>query len=75
MTIATIRQRLISYLEDADDKKIKAIYTLLEEDINNGAFTLSDEQLQILEKERELYLSGKAKSYNRAEAMQLIRKS
>lgn len=37
MTIVTIRQKLSDYLLVADDKKIKAIYTLLENDINQSA--------------------------------------
>jgi hypothetical protein len=33
MTIATIRKRLVDYIKVADDKKIEAIYTLLEDQI------------------------------------------
>ncbi len=36
MTTVAIRQKLSDYLQVADDKKIKAIYTLLEDDINQG---------------------------------------
>jgi hypothetical protein len=73
MTIAAIRNRLISYLANADDNKIKAVYTLLEKDIEEKEnFILSDEQLEILEKERELHLSGQTKSYTRNEARQII---
>ncbi len=36
MTIVTIRKKLSDYLLVADDKKIKAIYTLLENDINQS---------------------------------------
>jgi hypothetical protein len=35
MATLTIRQKLMTYLADADDSKIKAIYTLLERDIQN----------------------------------------
>ncbi len=73
MTITAIRNRLMSYLADADDNKIKAVYTLLEKDIEEKeVFVLTEEQLQILDKERELHLSGKSKSYNRTEARQII---
>jgi len=34
MTTAAIRQKLAHYLQIADDKKIKAVYTLLESEIN-----------------------------------------
>jgi hypothetical protein len=74
MTITAIRHRLISYLANADDNKVKAVYTLLEKEIEEKQlFVLSDEQLQILDKERELHLSGQSKSYNRNEARQIIK--
>lgn len=74
MTISAIRNRLMSYLAEADDNKIKAVYTLLEKDIEEKhSFILSDEQLQILERERELHLSGQSKSYTKAEALQMIK--
>jgi predicted transcriptional regulator len=36
MTTLTIRQKLSDYLQVADDKKIRAIYTILEDDINEA---------------------------------------
>lgn len=33
MTASVIRERLHSYLDVADDKKVKALYTLIENDI------------------------------------------
>ncbi|CAN5590521.1 hypothetical protein BH11BAC3_BH11BAC3_21910 [soil metagenome] len=33
MTTAAIRQQLHNYLEVAEDKKLKAIYTMMEEEI------------------------------------------
>lgn len=33
MTVAAIREKLFDYIRDADDKKVKAIYTLLEDQI------------------------------------------
>jgi len=64
----------MSYLADADDSKVKAIYTLLERDIQDeDAFKLTAEQLEILDTERELHLAGKTKSYTRQEANQIIK--
>jgi hypothetical protein len=33
MTIAVIREKLYDYIRVADDKKVKAIYMMLEDDI------------------------------------------
>lgn len=74
MTTLTIRQKLMTYLADADDNKVKAIYTLLEKEIQEEeSFVLSDEQMQILEKEHDMYMRGDGKSYTREEAHQIIK--
>jgi hypothetical protein len=36
MNTVAIRERLSSYIKIADDKKLKAVYTLLEDDIAEG---------------------------------------
>lgn len=74
MTTIAIRQKLMTYLADADDNKVKALNTLLEKEIpEDGTFALTDQQLQILEKECERHISGKSKSYSREEANQIIK--
>jgi len=74
MATLSIRQKLLSYLATADDSKVKAIFTLVEAEIESEpSFILTDEQLAILDHERELHLSGQSKSYSREEAAQIIR--
>jgi hypothetical protein len=74
MTTLSIRKKLITYLADADDSKVKTLYTLLENDIHEkGTFVLTQEQIQILEIERELHISKQSKSYTREEAHQIIK--
>jgi hypothetical protein len=43
MDTATIRQQLHDYLEVADDKKINAIYTMVEDQINEAFIEYSQE--------------------------------
>lgn len=60
MTTAMKRDRLITYLVDADEKKLKALYTLLEEDINEHTVShvFTGQQLQIIKNRRAELLSG-----------------
>ncbi len=74
MTVAAIREKLKTYVDDVDDKKVKALYTLLEDEIEeHPAYTLTKEQLMILDEEHALHISGKTKSYNWEEAKEIIR--
>jgi hypothetical protein len=75
MALSLIRQKVMSYLADADENKVRAIYTLLERDIQeeDTTFKLSDEQIQILEMERDMHLNGQSKLYKREEAIKLIK--
>jgi hypothetical protein len=60
MTAAMKRNRLITYLVDADEKKVKALYALLEEDINEHTIShvFTEHQLEIIEDRRTELLSG-----------------
>jgi hypothetical protein len=44
MTTATIRKRLVDYIKIADDKKVEAIYTLLEDQIVPEGHWSEDEE-------------------------------
>ena len=35
MTTTAIRKKLITYIADADDKKVKGLYMLVEDEISN----------------------------------------
>jgi hypothetical protein len=74
MTTTSIRKKLIAYIAEADDKKVKGLYKLIENDISGvEKFELSDEHFQILEHDREEHLKGKTKSYSREDAKRIIR--
>ncbi len=73
MTTLTIRKKLMTYLADADDSTVKAIYALLKNDILDENIKLTEEQMQILEEEHHLHITGQTRSYTRDEADQIIR--
>jgi len=61
MTIKARREELMIYLTDATDKRVNALYALLEEEIKDNSFTLTSGHLDILEARRADYLAGKSK--------------
>lgn len=74
MTTILIRKKLINFLENADERKVKAVYTIFENEINEeNTFTLSEEQIKILDSEKQKHLSGKSKSYTWEDAKKIIR--
>lgn len=74
MTTTTIRKKLMTYIADADDKKVKGLYMLVEDGLsNNKKFKLSDGHIKFLNEEREKHIKGKSKSYMWEEAKQIIR--
>lgn len=58
MDTASLRQRLHSYLEVVDDKKINAIYTMVEDDIKETIIEYSAEFKAELENRVNYYLNG-----------------
>jgi len=74
MTTTAIRKKLMTYIADADDKKVKGLYMLVEDEISNKeTFQLSANDLKMLEQDRATHMKGKSKSYNWEESRQIIR--
>jgi len=75
MTTPAMRKQLMAYLQNADDKKIKGLYSLLEDTIEEKKSSgLTKEQLKFLNEERKRYLNGEGISYSLEESRELIRK-
>jgi hypothetical protein len=74
MTTLAIRQQLHNYLEIAEDKKIKAIYTMMEEEIKESAVEYTDEFKAELDTRHADYKSGKAKIVTAAESKKRVQK-
>ena len=74
MDTATIRQQLHNYLEIADDKKVKAIYTIIEKDIQGNDFEYPEELRNELDKRYKEYKNGTAEMITSSESKKRIEK-
>jgi hypothetical protein len=75
MNTATIRQKLHEYISTADDKKVKAIYTIIESDLNEIYEWWDDKDLIAeLDSRSDDLKTGKDKGYQWEEAKQEILK-
>jgi putative addiction module component (TIGR02574 family) len=74
MDTAAIRQKLHSYLEVADDKKVKAIYAIMENEIEETAVEYSEEFKKELDNRYTDYKTGKTKTITAEESKKRIQK-
>ena len=61
MTATAIRQRLHEYIRFADEKKVKAIYTMIEEEANEKHDIWTKEFVKELDRRSKEMESGKVK--------------
>ncbi|MES2796728.1 MAG: hypothetical protein V4683_12225 [Bacteroidota bacterium] len=73
MDVSTIRKKLHDYLEVAPDKKVKAIYTMIETELSN-TIDYSQEFKQELDNRNQSYLNGEATMYSSNESKSRIEK-
>jgi hypothetical protein len=72
MTATKLRQRLHEFIDVAEEKKLKAIYTLLEGDIlDEGG--LSGDQKAVLNSRMAEYEDGAGKSYSWDETVSIAK--
>ncbi|MDP9048784.1 MAG: addiction module protein [Bacteroidota bacterium] len=74
MRTTQIKQQLHDYIDSAGDKKLKAIYTLLEGDINEE-FTLTAEQKKELDRRHDDYMNGVGETYTWEETVAMARQA
>lgn len=74
MTLSRIKQSLHQYLEMANEKKIKAIYTMVEADIKSSVMEFSDDLKVELDQRQKDYNSGKSKLISSKESKKRIDK-
>lgn len=70
MTTTAIREKLVNYLQVADDKKVKAIYTMVEDDINTQANDWDEDFIKELERRSKSFSKETAKTYSWEKAKQ-----
>ena len=68
----SLKEKLHLYIETADEQKLQAIYTLLEEDINRS---YSKEDIELFHQRRQNYLQKLNVSYSVEESLTTISKS
>ena len=72
MTTVAIRKKLLDYMKVADDKKIKAMYALLEDDIEqDGRISIEQYNKELEEAEAEF---EKGEFITHAEAIKQMKK-
>lgn len=62
--LTPLKEILHQYIDQADEDKLEAIYTLVKEEIT---YHYTEEQVAELHKSRESYLKGEGKFYTREE--------
>jgi hypothetical protein len=70
MTTTAIREKLVNYLQIADEKKLKAIYTMVEDEINTAANDWEDDFIKELKRRSKSFINGTAKTYTWKETKQ-----
>lgn len=73
MKMAAMRKKLADYLEAADDKKVKAIFTLVENDIYTYEYDIDKDFIEELDRRSKSFADGTAKMYTWEETKQMGR--
>lgn len=74
MTTTAIREKLVSYLRITDEKKVKAIYTMVEDDINTAANDWDEKFVKELRQRSNSFTNGTSKTYTWEETKKAITK-
>ena len=74
MSTTAIRQKLHSYLEVANDKKVKALYTMMKDDVEESTVEYTNAFKKELDKRYTDYKSGKVKAFTATESRKRISK-
>ena len=70
----SVKEKLHEYIDNADDNKLQAIYTLVENDIEDRSALYDEATLQTFRETSSDYRDGKIKGYTVEESMKRVRK-
>jgi hypothetical protein len=73
MTFAAVKEKLHGYIDRADEKKVKAIFTLVENEIEEPGYLYDDATLNILEERREAYQKSNTRGLTVEESMNHVK--
>jgi hypothetical protein len=74
MSITEIKLQLHEFIEQADERKIKGLFLLIEDEIGHKkGITFSEEEITFLDAEYSEHLKNEGQSYNWEEAKRIIR--
>jgi hypothetical protein len=73
MTLSAVKEKLHEYIDHADAKKIQAIYTLIENDIEDAGYIYHEDTLNMLEERQEEYLKGNSEGLTVEESMEHVK--
>ena len=74
MTQTALKEKLHEYIEHADERMGQAIYTLVENEIEDRSELYNEATINSFRGISEDYFSGKTKGYTMEESMNRIRK-
>jgi hypothetical protein len=76
MAKTNLKKKIVECVEHIDDEKIlEAVYTLLNGQVSNNDYELSNEDLEIINTRRKSILKGEEKTYTVAEVKKKLLKS
>lgn len=64
MTTAVIREKLVNYMQVADEKKIRAIYVMVEDEINTSENDWAEDFVAELNSRSQSVTDGTANTYS-----------
>jgi predicted house-cleaning noncanonical NTP pyrophosphatase (MazG superfamily) len=71
MNVVELKEEIHKYIDAADEEKLAEIYNIIEKE--DAAYNYTPEDIEMLYKRRDAFLSGKGKNYTIEESFKSIR--